>query len=164
MTPQPEDTVPQPQTAGESAQTIARLTRELEDLQADYKVLEAQRDTWKDAFEELKEKAEENVAGDEEHHERSIGALETQLGVERRAGKRQKTLLMVSATRMRSSERSFRSRRLNMRAFGLPTRRGSGLRRFIRPTSGTTGDGQQHLETRSLSAWSDSRRQSLDSL
>ena len=81
---QPEDMDPQPhQTAGESAQTIARLTRELEDLQAEYNVLEDQRDTWREAFEELEMNAEEKVAGDNEHHERRIGALETQLGIEK---------------------------------------------------------------------------------
>ena len=79
---QPEDTDPQPQTVDESAQTIARVTKELEDLQADYNKLEDERDIWREAFEELEKKAEE-VAADKEHHERRAGALETQLGIER---------------------------------------------------------------------------------
>ena len=82
MAPQPEDSNPQPQRVDESAQTIARLTKELEDLQAEYNELEDQRDTWRKRFEELEEKAEE-AADDKEHHESRIGALETQLGVER---------------------------------------------------------------------------------
>ena len=86
MAPQPEDTDPQIQTVDESAQTIARLTKELEDLQAEYNELEDQSDTWRKEFEEL-EKAQEEAAGDQEHHESRIGALETQLGIERTSRK-----------------------------------------------------------------------------
>ena len=82
ITPQPEDTVPPPQIADESAETIARLRKELEDLQAEREELEDQRDTWREAFEEEELKVEE-LAGEKEDNERRIGDLESQLGAEK---------------------------------------------------------------------------------
>ena len=73
---------PPTQTADESAHTIARLRKELEDLQAEYEELEGQRDTWRDTAEEWEVKVED-LAGEKEDHERRIGDLETQLDVER---------------------------------------------------------------------------------
>ena len=68
-----------------------KLKQELEDLQAEYNVLEDSRDIWKQTCEALEEQADvqavrtlrDQMQSDNAHNERRIGALETQLGFER---------------------------------------------------------------------------------
>lgn len=67
-----------------------KLKQELDDLQADFNVLEDSRDTWKEAFEALEEQADvkavqdlrDQMASDADHNGRRIEALQTQLGCE----------------------------------------------------------------------------------
>ena len=73
-----------------------KLKQELDDLQAEFNVLEDSRDTWKEAFEALEEQAgvkeqadvkavqdlRDQMASDAEHNGRRIEALQTQLGCE----------------------------------------------------------------------------------
>lgn len=67
-----------------------KLRQELDDLQAEFNVLEDSRDTWQEAFEALEEQADvdavqnlrDQMASDAAHNERRIGALRTQLGFE----------------------------------------------------------------------------------
>ena len=80
--PQAEDPDPQSQTAGESAETIARLTKELEELRAECEEVEGQRDIWRDRFEE-EELKEMEWTEDKESLERRVGDLESELSVER---------------------------------------------------------------------------------
>ena len=69
------------------------LKKELEDLQAEYNVLEDSRDTWKETCEALEEQTDVKVVralrdqmdNDNAQNERRIGALETQLGIEKNA-------------------------------------------------------------------------------
>ena len=68
-----------------------KLKKELEDLQAEYNMLEDSRDTWKETCEALEEQTDvkavralrDQIASDNAHNERRIEALETQLGFER---------------------------------------------------------------------------------
>ena len=68
-----------------------KLKKELEDLQAEYNMLEDSRDTWKEICEALEEQTDvkavralrDQIASDNAHNERRIEALETQLGFER---------------------------------------------------------------------------------
>ena len=68
-----------------------KLKQELEDLQAEYNVLEDSRDIWKQTCEALEEQADvqavrtlrDQMQSDNAHNERRIDALETQLGFER---------------------------------------------------------------------------------
>ncbi len=68
-----------------------KLKQQLEDLQAQYNELEDSRDTWKETVEALEQQSDvkavralrEKLESDNAHHERRIGALETQLGTER---------------------------------------------------------------------------------
>ena len=67
-----------------------KLKKELEDLQADFNVLEDDRDTCKETLEALEEQTDvkavkalrAKMVSDNEHHERRIEALETQLEIE----------------------------------------------------------------------------------
>ena len=68
-----------------------KLKKELEDLQAEYNMLEDSRDTWKETCEALEKQTDvkavralrDQIASDNAHNERRIEALETQLGFER---------------------------------------------------------------------------------
>ena len=68
-----------------------KLKQELEDLQAEYNVLEDSRDTWRETCEALEEQADvkavrglrDQMQSDNAHNERRIDALQTQLGFER---------------------------------------------------------------------------------
>ena len=67
------------------------LKQKLDDLQAEYNELEDSRDTWKETCEAMEEQADVKAVralqarmnSDNEHNQRRIDALETQLGIER---------------------------------------------------------------------------------
>ena len=91
---QPEDSDPQNHSVDESARTIVRLTKDLEELQADFNAVVESRDTWRQRFETLEAGADAKVsraiqaiqdqrASDNAHNEQRIGALETQLEIEK---------------------------------------------------------------------------------
>lgn len=68
-----------------------KLNKELKDLHAKYSMLEDSRNTWRETCEALEKQADvkvvralkEQIASDNAHNERRIGALETQLGFEK---------------------------------------------------------------------------------
>lgn len=98
-----------------------KLRQELDDLQAEFNVLEDSRDTWKESYETLEEQADEKavqdlrdrMTSDAKHNERRIEALQTQLEIEKTSREEAQTIaqdLRSSHTRLQGELREANAR------------------------------------------------------